>query len=92
MRDLTDLTIAITGASAGIGAATARALADAGANVAMGARRVERLQDLATGMGDRALVAEMDVRVPEDARNFVEQTVSRFGRLDGIVANAGIGA
>ncbi len=92
MRDLTDLTFAITGASAGIGAATAKALVAAGANVAMGARRVERLQDLASGLGDRALVVEMDVRVPEDARNFVEHTVSRFGKLDGIIANAGIGA
>lgn len=92
MRNLTDLTFAITGASAGIGAATAKALVAAGANVAMGARRVERLQDLASGSGDRALAVEMDVRVPEDARNFVEHTVSRFGKLDGIIANAGIGA
>ncbi len=92
MRDLTDLTVAITGASAGIGAATARALVEHGANVALGARRVDRLEELADDLGDRALVVEMDVRVPEHARNLVEQTVGTFGKLDAIVANAGIGA
>ncbi len=92
MRDLTDETVAITGASAGIGAATARALAAEGANVVLGARRVSRLEELADELGDRAAVVEMDVRHPEDSHRLVAEAISRFGDLHALVANAGIGA
>ncbi len=92
MRDLTDITAAITGASAGIGAATARALVAEGASVVLGARRVDRLNELAAELGDRAAVVEMDVRAPEDSRRLIEKAMTRYGRLDALVANAGIGA
>jgi NADP-dependent 3-hydroxy acid dehydrogenase YdfG len=91
-RDLTGTVIAVTGASAGIGAATARLLGEAGARVVLGARRVDRLHGLVSEIGeDRALAVQLDVRSPGQCRAFVEQAVSRFGRLDSLVANAGIG-
>ena len=92
MRDLTGMAVAITGASAGIGAATARALVAEGASVVLGARRVDRLEDLADELGPEAVVVEMDVREPADSARLVEQAEARFGRLDALVANAGIGA
>ncbi|MCJ7782174.1 MAG: SDR family oxidoreductase [Acidimicrobiia bacterium] len=92
MRDLANLTVAITGASSGIGAATARALAVEGASVVLGARRVDRLDDLAAELGTKVAVVEMDVREPEDSARLVEVAYSSFGRLDALVANAGIGA
>lgn len=92
MRDLTDLTVAITGASSGIGAATARALAAEGASVVLGARRVDRLDDLAAELGSKVAVVEMDVREPADSLRLVERAYASFGRLDALVANAGIGA
>ncbi len=92
MRDLTDITVAITGASSGIGAATARALAAEGASLVLGARRVDRLDDLAAELGTKIAVVEMDVREPADSLRLVEQAYERFGRLDAIVPNAGIGA
>ncbi len=92
MRDLTDLTVAITGASSGIGAATARTLVSEGASVVLGARRVDRLNDLAAELGSKVAVVEMDVRDPADAARLVEQAYASFGRFDALVANAGIGA
>ena len=92
MRDLTDLAVAITGASSGIGAATARALASEGASVVLGARRVDRLDSLAAELGPKVAVVAMDVRQPADSQHLVEQAYSSFGRLDALVANAGIGA
>jgi NADP-dependent 3-hydroxy acid dehydrogenase YdfG len=91
-RDLTGTVVAVTGASSGIGAATARLLGEAGARVVLGARRVDRLHALVSEIGeDRALAVKLDVQSPAQCRSFVEQAVSRFGRLDSLVANAGIG-
>ncbi len=92
MGDLDGRVAAITGASAGIGAATARALTDAGASVVLGARRKERLEELARELGDKAAIVEMDVRRPEDSRRLVDEALERFGGIDILVANAGIGA
>jgi NADP-dependent 3-hydroxy acid dehydrogenase YdfG len=92
MQDLTDKVVAITGATAGIGAASARALAAEGANVVLGARREERLRELADELGDQVAVVTMDVRDPAGAEELVASAVDRFGRLDALVANAGIGA
>jgi 3-hydroxy acid dehydrogenase/malonic semialdehyde reductase len=74
-------TAIVTGASSGIGAATARALRDAGAKVAVGARRVERLQ------GD--FTHELDVTEPSSCKAFVEAALDALGGLDVLVNNAG---
>ncbi len=91
-RSLTDTVVAITGASAGIGNAAARLLVEEGAKVVVGARREERLQQLESDLGgDNVASVVMDVRSPEDNRKLVAAAVERFGRLDTIVPNAGIG-
>ncbi len=91
MGDLKDTVVAITGASSGIGRATARELARAGARVVLGARRRDRLEVLEQEFPGRALGVEMDVRLPEDSGRMVREAIERFGRLDSLVANAGIG-
>jgi NADP-dependent 3-hydroxy acid dehydrogenase YdfG len=83
----------VTGASSGIGEATARALAGSGAAVALVARRRERLDQLAgeiTGNGGRALVLETDVTQRDQAEKAVERAVSELGRLDIVINNAGV--
>jgi 3-oxoacyl-[acyl-carrier protein] reductase len=92
MSDLAGAVVGITGASTGIGAATARALIAEGANVVVGARRVERLENLAGEFGDQVAVVEMDVRVPADSERLVARAMETYGRFDALVANAGIGA
>ena len=92
MRDLHGTVAAITGASSGIGAASARALAAEGVSLVLGARRVERLEEIAEEVDSEVAVVEMDVRNPEDAIRLVEEAYNRFGRLDALIANAGIGA
>jgi NADP-dependent 3-hydroxy acid dehydrogenase YdfG len=91
-RSLAGTVVAITGASAGIGAACARLLVEEGANVALGARRPDRLDELVAELGpDRAVGVVMDVRSPADNHRLVGAAVDRWGRLDTMVANAGIG-
>ena len=80
----------VTGASSGIGEATALALADAGAKLALLARRGERLEALAKQIKTGALVLQADVSDPEQARDAVQRTVSELGRLDTLVNNAGV--
>lgn len=92
MRDLHGTVAAITGASAGIGAASARALAEEGVSLVLGARRTDRLDKLAEALDTEVAVVDMDVRNPEASRKLVQTAYDRFGRLDTLVANAGIGA
>lgn len=84
----------VTGASAGIGAATARALARAGMTVVLGARRAEQLaavcDEIAAG-GGRAAFRATDLRREDDVEALVATAVARFGRLDALVNNAAIG-
>ena len=84
---------AITGASSGIGEATALALAGAGAAVALAARRADRIEALAKrieGDGGRALAHPADITDEREARGFVEATYEHLGRLDILVNNAGL--
>jgi NADP-dependent 3-hydroxy acid dehydrogenase YdfG len=92
MTERLDGTVAlVTGASSGIGEATAVALAEAGAQVAVAARRRDRIEALADRIGrDRVLVLETDVTDEAQARTMVDETVTRFGRLDTLVNNAGV--
>lgn len=90
---LTDQVALVTGASSGIGEATARALAAEGAAVAIAARRVDRLDVLARGIADvgaRVLVVPTDVTKQSEVRTMVERTLSTFGHLDILVNNAGV--
>ena len=83
----------VTGASSGIGAATARTLAADGARVAVLARRVDRLTTLEKELraqGTTVLVLEADVSDPHQAQAAIERTVAQFGRLDTLVNNAGV--
>lgn len=92
IRDLTGTVVAITGATAGIGAAAANQLVEAGAKVVLGGRREERLDEAVARLGaENAIGVTMDVRSPADCARLVERAVSTFGRLDTIVPNAGIG-
>jgi NADP-dependent 3-hydroxy acid dehydrogenase YdfG len=91
MTQRLDGTVAlVTGASSGIGEATALALAELGATVAIAARRVDRLTDLAARIPGRSLVIEADVTDEEQATAMVARTVDEFGRLDTLVNNAGV--
>ncbi len=91
-QDLSGTVVAITGATAGIGAAAARLLVEAGANVALNGRRQDRLDELVTELGaDRAVAVAGDVRRPEDNVALVNAALERWGRLDSVVPNAGIG-
>lgn len=92
--DLQGLVAAITGASAGIGRASAEHLAREGAAVALAARRRDQLEEAAraiTAGGGRALAVVADVTQETDVQTFVVRTVETFGRLDVMVCNAGIG-
>jgi 3-hydroxy acid dehydrogenase / malonic semialdehyde reductase len=86
MAALAGKTAVVTGASSGIGAATARALAGAGARVAVGARRVDRLD----AVGDSSVRRPLDVTDRESSRSFVEDVVAELGGLDILVNNAGL--
>jgi len=90
---LDDTVALVTGASSGIGEATARRLAAEGAAVAIAARRVDRLEALAREIedaGGRALAIESDVTDRAQAEALVERTVAELGRLDTVVNNAGV--
>ncbi|MGZ4427981.1 MAG: SDR family NAD(P)-dependent oxidoreductase [Nocardioidaceae bacterium] len=84
----------VTGASSGLGVAFAKALAEAGADVVLGARRVERLEDTRTlveAAGRRALPVQTDVARPEDCQALVDAGLAEFRRIDVLVNNAGVG-
>jgi NADP-dependent 3-hydroxy acid dehydrogenase YdfG len=91
---MADPVFLITGASSGIGAATARAAAEAGYRMALAARSVDRLQELAAELGgeDRALPIKCDVTEWSDQEAMVAEVLDRFGQLDVAFANAGFGA
>ena len=86
--------VIVTGASSGIGAATARELAQRGATVVLAARRVEELNKMATDLtqaGHRALAVPTDVGSRQSIDHLVAQTVEAYGRVDGVINVAGIG-
>jgi NADP-dependent 3-hydroxy acid dehydrogenase YdfG len=93
MPPITNTVVAITGASSGIGEATARLLAERGASVAIGARRTERLDAIADDIrraGGAVVTCETDVTRREDLVRLVDRAVAEFGSLDVLVNNAGI--
>jgi ribitol 2-dehydrogenase len=90
LPDLKDKTYLITGASSGIGRATSRILAEAGANLVLFARSQERLKATAQACGDRALIAAGDVTDPKALAAAVQAGLEQFGGLAGLFANAGL--
>lgn len=84
-------TAVLTGASSGIGEATARLLAQQKCNVALAARREDRLNGLATELGEGALAVPTDVTDPAACEALVSRAVGNFGSVDILVANAGLG-
>ncbi|KAA8729415.1 SDR family oxidoreductase [Ewingella americana] len=92
-NNIKDKVIVITGASSGLGLAAARRLAQQGACLVLGARRIERLQQLAdelNGEGYRAIAVEADVTRLDDVKRLVDGAVQTFGRVDVMVNNAGL--
>jgi NAD(P)-dependent dehydrogenase (short-subunit alcohol dehydrogenase family) len=84
----------VTGASSGLGAVFARALAEAGADVVLGARRADRLAGTVAAVeevGRRALAVRTDVTRPEECQALVDAAVAEFGAVDVLVNNAGVG-
>lgn len=84
----------VTGASAGLGVAIATALAEAGSDVVIGARRVERLAGVVDAIertGRRGLAVPLDVSKPENCTAMVDRAMAEFGRVDVLVNNAGVG-
>ncbi len=94
MPGVADKIVLITGASSGIGAATALLLAQRGAKVVLGARRPERLAELAdriTSAGGQACYARADVTRRSDLAGLVKLALEQYGKLDVLVNNAGVG-
>ena len=94
MPELAGQVVIITGASSGIGEETARRLVRGGAKVVIAARRQDRLDALARELdpsGARALAVSGDITSDADRRHLVEATLAKFGRIDGLVNNAGYG-
>lgn len=93
MSNIKNKVVVITGASSGIGEATARLLAEKGAHVVLGARRTERLADLCKELvaaGGSAQYQAVDVTDRANVQAFVDYAVKEFGRVDVIVNNAGV--
>jgi NADP-dependent 3-hydroxy acid dehydrogenase YdfG len=90
MESIKDKIVVITGASSGIGAATARKLVKMGAKVVLGARREDQLKQLVAELGDNAIYVKTDVSKRSDVDNLVQKAINHFGRIDVLFNNAGI--
>ena len=90
MNPLSGKVVIITGASTGIGAATARALVKIGGKVVLAARSADKLQALADELGPAAVSIPVDVTSEEDVTRMVQQAIDSFGKIDVLLANAGI--
>ena len=88
--DMLNKVVLITGASRGIGAATARAFADVGAKVALVARSTSEIEALAAEIGENAIAVPCDVSVYDDVVSAISKTVEAFGPLDVFIGNAGL--
>lgn len=95
LTSLSGRVVVVTGASSGLGAATARLVSAAGADVVLAARRLDRLEETAEqvrGVGRRALTVATDVADAQQCQALLDAAVAEFGAVHGLVNNAGIGA
>lgn len=90
VMSIKDKVVVITGASSGIGAATARLLGEKGAKLVLGARRESRLKELVAEIGNQALYQVTDVAKEEDVKGLIDLAMSEYGRIDVLYNNAGI--
>ncbi|MFB7146203.1 SDR family oxidoreductase [Agrobacterium deltaense] len=93
MQNINGKVVVITGASSGFGASTARRLAEHGAKVVLGARRLDRLEEVAADIrekGGEAVLAKTDVTQRSDVQSLVNTAISAFGRVDVLINNAGL--
>ena len=90
MFDLSGKTALVTGATGGIGEAIARTMHAAGAEVVLSGRRVEKLEALASELGGRTHIAPCDLSDPDQADALVGQTIDAAGKIDILIANAGV--
>ena len=93
MDNINDRIVLVTGASSGIGETTARLLAERGATVVLGARRIDRLEALVSQIaasGGKAVARSLDVTSRADVQAFADHALAQFGRIDVLVNNAGV--
>ncbi len=93
MKGFNNKIVIITGASSGIGEATAFEFVKQGAKVSLAARRLERLNEIKTEIekiGGEALITKTDVSIEDDCKNLIQQTLNHFGKIDLLINNAGI--
>ena len=90
MKNVKNKVILITGASSGIGEATAKTLAAEGAKVVLSARREERLKEICDEIGDNAAYLASNVTNPDDMKAFVTLAKEKYGKIDAVFANAGV--
>src|SRR3954463_8648405 len=91
MRQLRDMVVVITGASAGIGRALGEQLAAGGGKLVLPARRIERLEELNCALGGGHLCVRTDVSRREGCEALIARAAEHFGRIDTLVCNAGYG-
>ena len=91
LQDLAGKVVVITGATAGIGAATARQLVEQGCKVVLNARSDQRLQQMVTDLGANAIFVSGDCSDPDISREIAKTAIAKFGTIDAVVPNAGIG-
>jgi NADP-dependent 3-hydroxy acid dehydrogenase YdfG len=90
MSNIENKVVVITGASSGIGEATARLLVEKGAKVVLGARRADRLAALKEALGENAIYQVTDVTKVEEVRNLLTLAMRTFGKVDVLYNNAGV--
>jgi short-subunit dehydrogenase len=90
-RNLNDMVVVITGASAGIGKALAEQLDRHGARLVVSARRIDRLEELNRALGGKHLCVQADVAKREDCETLIAKSIAHFARIDTLVCNAGFG-
>ncbi|WP_017547478.1 SDR family oxidoreductase [Salinicoccus carnicancri] len=89
-QNIKDKVIVITGATSGIGEASAQLLHEKGAKLVLGARRIEKLETVQSDLKDRVVIQKTDVTKPEEVESLIQLALSEYGRIDVLINNAGL--